>query len=153
MSYISGGIYGYGVYGTSLYGRGSAFLDDESIVISDVISRLLTIARNMSESMNVSDSIDITKGALRTFDETLTLTEVFSGQWNKPERNKIFINGNMVNGGIPIISNLTNASPIIRSVLSSLPIINGITNSSPTIKNVTNGIPQFRRSLPYGYGA
>lgn len=105
------GIYGYGTYGYAQYGIGGISISDDTINISDVLTVKVRKLRNITDSAAISD----------------VLTVFMS----KPEPNRIFINGNVLNGGIPKIINVTSATP--------------------QVKNITNGLPQFRRSLPYGY--
>lgn len=111
---FSNGMYGYGLYGFAQYGKGEIALDTESIILSDIISGIRVGVRSVTENLDLTSVPDtvIARAMLQ-------------------ERNRIFINGNILNGGIPVISCINDTIPIL--------------------KNVTSGTPQFRRSLPYGY--
>jgi len=133
MTYIYGGIYGYGEYGTALYGIGNAVLDDEQIItILDTISKYLAASRTPTESIIITDVANRLRNVDRSASEYVTISDSLFSKSDKAEVTKIFINGNITGGGTPSIIN--------------------IMNSIPTLKNITNGNPVIRRSIPYGYG-
>lgn len=123
------GIYGYGKYGTAQYGIGGVLLDAEIYSINDNVTRVRDVFRSISESFILNDIINV--------------------RVDKPEYTKIFINGNIINGGIPQLIILSQNMKGFAT--SEIPIISNIMNSPPSIKNVTNGAPIIIKSLPYGY--
>lgn len=131
---FSNGMYGYGRYGTAQYGMGEILLDTEIVTITDIISGIRVAVRDAAEMLDL-----------------VSVADVVTIKHSLQERNKIFINGNMLNGGIPTISYVLNTIPILKNIMNSIPTITKVNESVSVIKNITSGVPQFRRSLPYGY--
>jgi hypothetical protein len=133
---LSGGIWGYGIYGTDQYGMGKLEVTEEYVTISETLMRMAHHFRSQADTYTITDVIGRQAHHMRTnvesytfidtvdallimgriIPETVVISDALSGRSYAFEKTKIFIYGSN-NLGIPRIGSVdqSDTPKIVKS--------------------------------------